>query len=977
MGRIFIGAFLLYCSMQLSATTELPFDYRASLWQVQDGLPSETIQAFAQTPDHYLWIGTLRGLVRFDGSRFLRFDSDTIPALKTDSIFCLEVTRDGSLWIGTEGSGLIRYQNGVFRLFSAKDGLTNNVVRTVHEDNAGSIWVGTDSGLFKFAGERLKRVDGTGAIPAISVHAITGDSRGGIWVGGTSLLHIDRQGSRNYRLVRDTSSLRVKSILEASDGSVWVGAVSGLYRMRGTGGFEHINEVPGTVRVLRQTSDGALWAGTIGNGLYVNRAGRFVLLNSSIGLSSNTVLNLFEDQELNIWLGTQSGMLRLTRSSVSIYPLPGASDSDFGNVYQDRDGTLWVCSNQLFRMEKGILKPYVILGLAGIKVRLLMRDKGGALWIGTDGQGVFQQSGSAWVHYVVANGLGSNFPRAMIETRDGSVWIGTDSGVSHWTPNGFKSCDTCPSVSVMALLEDHSGDVWMGTFQGLQHLQGNRFVSDVVTSAVGTGTVWALHEDRRGVLWIGTNRGLYRYQSGNVFRFTTNNGLVSDLIYSILENGDGDLWLGGPNGASLQSSKQLEEVASHGLESVAPIYFASSVDAGSAELFGSMQPAGAISRQGDVWFPSNKGLVHIAASRMERRGAFPLAIDRVVVDGRDVSYQSQPIVLSPSSSRVEISYAPILLRSQADMLFRTKLEGFDPEWREGSASRTAEFDNLAPGHYVFHVEAWNLGQSESRSEASLVFVQQAQIYRRPFFLILCGVSLATLSWAAYRFRIQQIKTRFRLVLEERSRLAREMHDTALQGCTNVSALLEAAASMEGADPASAHEMVDLARTQVRSTIGEVRQAIWDIRRSELPSEDIVRSLQKIADQMTRKAGIPIVCEVTGKQFPVEPLALQELLMVTREALHNSVMHGEPKEIVLRADYSDESLVIRVGDDGHGFDGEIPGPDSSPHFGLRGMKERARRIGAIFSVSSKMGSGTEVKVEISRKRASSGTALRDV
>lgn len=239
------------------------------------------------------------------------------------------------------------------------------------------------------------------------------------------------------------------------------------------------------------------------------------------------------------------------------------------------------------------------------------------------------------------------------------------------------------------------------------------------------------------------------------------------------------------------------------------------------------------------------------------------------------------------------------------------------------------------------------------------------------------MSLATLSWAAYRFRIQQIKTRFRLVLEERSRLAREMHDTALHGCTNVSALLEAAASMEGADPASAHEMVDLARTQVRSTIGEVRQAIWDIRRSELPSEDIVRSLQKIADQMTRKAGIPIVCEVTGKQFPIEPLALQELLMITREALHNSVMHGEPKEIVLRADYSDESLVIRVGDDGHGFDGEIPGPDSSPHFGLRGMKERARRIGAIFSVSSKMGSGTEVKVEISRKRASSGTALRDV
>jgi signal transduction histidine kinase len=291
--------------------------------------------------------------------------------------------------------------------------------------------------------------------------------------------------------------------------------------------------------------------------------------------------------------------------------------------------------------------------------------------------------------------------------------------------------------------------------------------------------------------------------------------------------------------------------------------------------------------------------------------------------------------------------------------------------------RTAEFDNLAPGHYVFRVEAWEAGQSEPRSVASVEIVQKAHFYRRPWFLFFCGGLLAALVWLAYRFKIHRIKTRFRLVLKERSRLARELHDTALQGCTNVSALLEAAASMEVADPASAHEMVDLARTQVRSTIGEVRQAIWDMRRSELSGEDIVRSLERIADQMSRKAGIPIICEVTGKQFPIEPSAFQELLMITREALHNSVMHGQPKEIVLRADFSDESFAIQVGDDGRGFDCVRTGQDSSPHFGIQGMKERARRIGAIFSLSSRMGVGTQVRVEISRKRASSCAALGDV
>ena len=155
-----------------------PSDFMKRTWMAKDGLPSEVIQAFAQTPDHYLWIGTLRGLLRFDGEAFTLFDRENTPALKADSVFCLKVTHDGSLWIGTEGGGLVRYEHGVFHEYSAKDGLTNNVVRAIYEDSAGAIWIGTDGGLFKFGGKRFERLDGSGSIPQISVHVISGDGNG-------------------------------------------------------------------------------------------------------------------------------------------------------------------------------------------------------------------------------------------------------------------------------------------------------------------------------------------------------------------------------------------------------------------------------------------------------------------------------------------------------------------------------------------------------------------------------------------------------------------------------------------------------------------------------------------------------------------------------------------------------------------------------------------------------------------------------
>src|ERR1035437_6721242 len=244
----------LACTTSFAAS---PAGFTRKLWQTQDGLPEQTVQAFAQTADHYLWIGTTGGLLRFDGSRFTLFDHENTPELKENSLFRSIVSRNGTLWIGTEGGGLVCYRGGRFRAFGSEDGLSDGFVRALYEDHAGTLWVGTDNGLLRLAGDRLQRVDGVEGTPAIAVHAIAEDGPGGLWVGGSRLLRLDHGVTREYSLKGGSSQNRVKSVLVTADRSVWVGNVSGLHRLRpGGNAFERVTEINGTVRVLRQTSDG-------------------------------------------------------------------------------------------------------------------------------------------------------------------------------------------------------------------------------------------------------------------------------------------------------------------------------------------------------------------------------------------------------------------------------------------------------------------------------------------------------------------------------------------------------------------------------------------------------------------------------------------------------------------------------------------------------------------------------------------------
>jgi signal transduction histidine kinase/ligand-binding sensor domain-containing protein len=964
--------FLILVALRLEAVTprSLPDGYTRRVWQTQDGLPENTVQAFAQTPDHYLWIGTSGGLVRFDGVRFVVFDRSNTPEMHENSIFCLTVSRDGSLWAGMEGGGLLRYHGGVFRQYSAAEGLTNGFVRAVYEDRQGTLWVGTDDGLFRLSGERFSRTDGNGEIPALAVHDIREDHKGRLWVGGSRMLMIRGSECKVFVLEGYPSATRVKSILETSDGTIWVGTVSGLQHLHGSlesGRFEKVPEISSTVRALHEDSGGTLWIGSIGSGLVRFLDARFSRIATPDNLPGGTVLAIFEDNEQNVWVGMQTGLLRLSRAAMSTFPLPEAPNADFGTVYSDRDGSLWVASTHLYRIDaKRTDSEMIPSPEPGIRVRNVLRDRSGALWIGTDGHGAFRLKGSDKIHYTTHNGLTNDFIRAFLESRDGSIWIATDEGINRWRDGvltNYRMDDGLCYFSIRALLEDRKGGLWIGTDRGVSHWQDGSFVRDAVVDRLATEKVWAIHEDHEGGLWFGTRGGgLFRWRDDVLTSYGSEQGLASNSIYHILEDSQGIFWMSGPKGISSVSRRDLDKLAKQPGSQPAVTFYGLSDGVEATQMHGGTQPAGVLASNGELWFPSNRGPVRVLPG-LAHPGELPqVVIEEVLVDGREMP-ASGLLVVPPGEGRLQIAYSAIRLRSQERIRFRYMLEGFDREWVEAMNRRVAYYTNLPAAEYRFRVQAFEMSMPESVAEASLSFHWRAHLYRTSWFLALCMLLLVGGSLLVYRLRLRQVHARFEAVLEERNRIAREMHDTVIQGCASASALLEAVVSIEPDENGPRKDLLDSARTQICATVDEARQAIWNLRQKESASPEITQLLGNMAQQVSHLSRVPVHFETSGKTLPLDRTVEYVVLMVAREAVSNAVHHAHPEEVRINVNFDKNKMHLQVVDNGKGFDLNQVLTSHSPHFGLIGMRERIEHLGGRFEIDSAPGRGTRLAVDV--------------
>jgi ligand-binding sensor domain-containing protein/signal transduction histidine kinase len=943
-------------------------NYMIRSWQSQNGLPEETVQAFAQTPDGYLWVGTSGGLLRFDGARFRLFNHINTPALGEDDVFCLRATRDGRLWIGTEGGGVIELQNGVFSSYPTEKGQSSAYVRAFAEDHNGLLWVATDGGLFWARDGRLIRADKSLGRTINDVHAVLEDRSGRVWAGGSHLYSFKDGQSREYLLPGNDNRNQVKSLLETSDGVIWVGTVSGLYRLRpGQNRLEPVLGVFGLIRTLRQAPNGELWAGAIGAGIFRIRGSRVTHLQAPSHLISNTVYSIFVDNDWNLWIGTLTGVMRLSETPIRILALSEAAGADFGTVALDTDGSLWVASNQLVHVQGDRVNPVRFPELGNVRIRNVLRSRDNSLWIGTIGGGVYRLSAQGTKHFTTQEGLSSNFVQVLIEARDGTKWIGTNGGVSHLDRAGLHDLRTQNGLAanyIRSLMEDRDGTIWVGTERGLVAYRNGVLFRDALTVALGTERVWALYQDEEGGIWIGTHGdGLYHYRNGHLSHYTTTNGLTSDTIYCILEDNRNHLWVSSPSGVMLLNRSELDAQTRNPEQPFSLRNFAANEGNSSVQFLGGMQPAGALTRNGEAWFPTNMGLWRIRPDELQLPLLSNLDIDAVTVDGRQEPLAGK-LELNADSSRLEIEYEPVLLRSQNQLRFRYRLDGYDQSWTYASAQqRLATYTNLPAGKYTFLVEAWETDHPEHVARASIEIVKTPHFYQTSWFVALCVLATVLFSIFVHQVRIKQMHGRFKAVLAERTRLAREMHDTLIQGCIAISALLKAALSSEVDDNESRAHLIDYAATQIHATVDEARQAVWNLRGEEDAHIDLQSALLRMAERIGLEHGVKMVNRLQGKPFSISLQATHEVLMVARESIFNAILHGHAQKIEVELNFLEDALWLTVRDTGQGFD--VAEALSDGHFGLRGMRERIHRFDGKFEIESAPHHGTCVNVQIPR------------
>ena len=433
-----------------------------------------------------------------------------------------------------------------------------------------------------------------------------------------------------------------------------MGTVGGLNRLV-KGKFEPVEQVKGTVRTLRQTSDGALWIGSIGHGLYRYANGGFSHWTSGNLLPSNTVLSIFEDAEQQVWIGTQEGMVRLSKTPVSVLSLPGDSDPDVGTISADPDGTIWAVSSGVFAIRDGVARPYKFPNIPDVPIRNIFRDRSGDLWIGTDGSGVYRLTRAGVIHYTAPGRLTNNFARAFLQSRDGAVWIATDEGVSRISgedTRNYRGTATAWPTSAPA----HCSKTVTETFGSVPITVlaiCMRACSCMMraTAALAEEKVWSILEDNDGALWFGTRgHGLFRYVEGKITAYTTAQGLATNSIYQLLADQRGSLWLSGPTTISSFPLPTGQDAADTRLRvNVYELPY----DTIPAQMYGGRQPAGCLGRDGAIWFASSRGAVRVLPQKRARVAPPRALLTGINADGRELPLSSQ-LVLPASLSRLEV-----------------------------------------------------------------------------------------------------------------------------------------------------------------------------------------------------------------------------------------------------------------------------------------------------------------------------------
>jgi ligand-binding sensor domain-containing protein/signal transduction histidine kinase len=943
--------------------------YLHRIWQTQQGLPPGTIYAITQTPDGYLWLGTQTGLVRFDGVRFS-------PAADDIWVRQLEQDAKGNLWIATSDSGLLRMRDGVLSRFSHSNGLPSNAVRCVVPGKDGELWVCTSEGLSRFTGGHF-----TAFRQAPLARARTGCAAkdGSIWFAGDGpRLTVWKDGRfTSYTLHSMPPFASVRTMLCSSNGDLWIGTSGGLIRLRDAKEklFSHADGLPDDrIFSLMQDHDGSIWIGT-DDGFARLRNGDIESFRSRNGLSQSAVYALFEDSEGAVWAGTKNGLNQfLDGRSIPYTASEGVPSNNTGPVLEDRRGVVWVGT-----LDAGLARfdgrRFSALGtkdgLASDTVRALGRDGDGSLWVGTSRGLNHLRNGRVVRTYTTASGLPSNDIRSLFRSHNGELLVGTSSGLAVFRGDAFTFPAWLPphwSSAVRALAEDRDGRLFIATGGGALDVVENGVLREFQQDGAPVRDVDAFFRDKDGFLWMGTiGGGLRLLRNGRVFSYYLHDGLFDNEIYGITADADDRLWMACSKGIFMVPRAELLKRADGLIQRVQSKPYSPMDGLRTIECKSGVQPAAATMRDGRLWFSTTRGLLALDVGRvLHRLSPPPVEIEDILVNGQ--SEKAGDIAKLPPSERknLEFHYTGLSFVVPARLTFRYTLEGFDKGWINAGTRREAFYTNLPAGNYRFRVTVCNVDGTCNETGSAVAFSLAPRFYQRKWFVPLCLLAAAIVAWLAYQVRIRRLRAQFELVLAERSRIARELHDTLIQGFSGITMTLQAL-SARLHRPEDKESLLDIIR-DAGSCLKEARRSVAGLRGVHGRDAGLGMAIAAAARQMTETKDIrlKLKLEKDPKGLPAE--VEYNLLRIAQEAVSNSVKHSRARSIEVDLHSTAKSLRLLVRDDGEGFlapaAGARNGHAAAPgHYGLVGMKERATQIGAHFELASEPGRGTSVSVEL--------------
>jgi signal transduction histidine kinase/ligand-binding sensor domain-containing protein len=956
--------------------------YAHTAWRVQDGVFSGAPNAITQTADGYLWIGTQAGLLRFDGVRFVPWTSPNGKPLPASNVTALLGARDGSLWIGMEG-GLSHWDNRELTNYLIEPTRINSII----EDHSGTVWFvrsrGSDAegGLCQVIGAGTRCYGKEDGLPgADAAGTLFEDSLDNLWIGCDLKVVRWKPGSpstaynpRGLKLYQGVDG--VQGLAPNPDGSVWVGldlAGHGLGLQQLVQGAWKPFVVPGLdgstleVQTLFLDRENILWIGTLKQGIYRIHDRTVDHFISADGLSSDAVYRFYEDREGNLWAATAKGIDCFRDVRVATFSTrEGLSVDEVDSVLATEDGTVWSGGpGALDALRQGNVSSIRAgKGLPGNQVTSLLEDHAGRLWVGIDHTMSIYKNGK-FSRIDKRDGTPIGAVVGMTEDMDNNVWVETIGPPRTLIRiHDLKVQAEFPVPQMPAarkIAADPQGGIWLGLVSG-----------DLARYRHGKTEIFAFEHDSDarvnqlivssdGSVLGATGLGLVGWKQGKQQTLTVRNGLPCDFVNALIEDSHSALWL--------YTQCGLVEIAGSEMkrwwEQSDTTLQLKTFDALDGAQPGRAPFAGAArTPDGRLWFANGVLLQmidpdHLIANALPP----PVHIEEVIADRKSYS-PGKDLRLAPLTRDLEIDYTALSFVAPQKVRFRYKLEGRDAAWQEPGTRRQAFYSDLRPGRYRFQVIACNNDGVWNDAGATLDFIVAPAWYQTNWFRALCLVSGGFLVCAIFRLRVRQISrainARFDERLAERTRMARDLHDTFLQTIQG-SKLVADDALDPSTDPIRMRRAMEQLSLWLARAMQEGRAALNSLRTATAQTNDLAEALRRVTEDGIVPSSMAVAFSVVGDAREMHPIVRDEVYRIGYEAIHNACMHSSASRLEVELRYGDD-LALDVSDNGTGIDPAIADSGKDGHFGLQGMRERAGRIGGKLMLRSSSSSGTEIKL----------------